>query len=304
MKMKARESDVIRPGLVSRLMTKGLLLKALLACVVAVAPCGVAATVAPASSVRRQQQAEARARNRRQDERRQDESRQGESRQGEPRRLDTFQSDEGRDEVVRFARLGEVRVRAIVRARRLPRLEFTRATTGRRLLTVTVGTSDPELFRPDPTPSPANPFVRFMKLDAEGIPGPLIFAVAIRPGGSDHTFETTIIGESGARLKVFTPQPFLTPIQGGVFIGQLGGRRGLGAAVWQFLWGDDEAHYAAHRYEVQLYRFNPRTRSFVKGPALRSRNKHESGQDALVELGLPRYTNLLDNFPAITDYRN
>src|SRR3712207_4502157 len=50
------------------------------------------------------------------------------------------------DEVVRFPRLGAVRVQAVEVPGRLPRLDFTSLTTGRRLLVVAVGRSDPSAF--------------------------------------------------------------------------------------------------------------------------------------------------------------
>jgi hypothetical protein len=198
-----------------------------------------------------------------------------------------------------------VRVRAVKQTRRVPRLEFVSAATRRTLKVFHLGASDPEAFKPDAGwgDSPIDPFVRFRALDVEGLPRPLVFAVAVRPGGSDHTFETTLVGEAGGRLKVLTPEPLLTSIQGGVFVGDLGGGRGRGVAVWVFLW-EDEAHYAAHRYEVKLYTYDARRASFRRAAVLRSKGKHRQGADALEELGLPRYTNLLDDFPAIKDYRN
>lgn len=208
--------------------------------------------------------------------------------------------------VVRFPRAGEVRVRAVEQPLRLPRLEFASLPAGRALRVFTLGTSDPRAYRPDAGwgESPIDPFVRFMPLDAEGLPRPLVLAVAVRPGGSDHGFETTLIGEAGGRLKVLTAEPLLTSIQGGVFVGDLGRAYGRGAAVWGFLWDDDEAHYDAHRYEVKLYPYDARRAVFRRAAVLRSKGKHRSGADALEELGLPRYANLLDDFPALKDYRN
>ena len=90
----------------------------------------------------------------------------------------------------------------------------------------------------------------------------------------------------------------------GVFVGDLGAGRGHGAAVWTFVWGDGEAHYAGHQYDVRLYRYDRRRGVLRHAASLRSRRKHKSGGDALEELGLPRYRNLLDDFPAIKDYRS
>ncbi|HEU4595027.1 MAG TPA: hypothetical protein VFS10_07635 [Pyrinomonadaceae bacterium] len=210
------------------------------------------------------------------------------------------------EENIRFPRAGRVKVRAVEARGRLPRLEFVSEATGRRLGSITLGTSAPESYRPldEPGISLIDPFVRFKALDAEGLPAPLVFAVAVRPGGSDHGFETTLIAARGTGFRVLTTEPLLTSIQGGVFVGDLGGGRGPGAAVWGFIWEDDEVHHGSHRYEVKLYPFDARRGVFRRAAVLRSKQKHERGEDALEELGLPRYTNLLDNFPAIKDYRN
>lgn len=210
------------------------------------------------------------------------------------------------EETVVFPRAGRVKVRAVEARGRRPRLEFLREATGRRLQVFTLGTSAPETYRPldEPGVSLIDPFVRFMPLNVEGLPAPLVLAVAVRPGGSDHTFETTVVGAGGAGFRVLTPEPLQTSIQGGVFVGDLGGGRGPGVAVWGFIWGDDEAHYDEHRYQVKLYPFDARRGLFRRTASLRSKRKHGSAGDALEELGLPRYVNLLDNFPAIKDYRS
>lgn len=229
----------------------------------------------------------------------------GQARRGGRARGRQYPSKVRQEETLRFPRAGGVRVRAVETRRALPRLEFASAATGRSLGVFNLGTSDPVAFKPDEGwgESPIDPFVRFRALDVGGLPRPLVFAVAVRPGGSDHTFETTLFGEAGGRLKALTPEPLLTSIQGGVFVGDLGGKYGRGVAVWVFLW-EDEAHYAEHRYEVKLYTYDARRATFRRAAVLRSKGKHRQGVDALAELGLPRYANLLDDFPALKDYRN
>ena len=206
------------------------------------------------------------------------------------------------EEVVSFPRAGRVRVRAVEVPRTRPRLEFISEKTGRRLLSLSVGASDARAYRIESYATPMNPLVRFKVLETEGLPGPLVFAVAVKPGGTDHGFETNVIAEAGGRLKLLNASPLTNNIQGGVFVGDLGGGRGPGVAVWNFLWGD-EAHYGAHRYEVRLHPFDARTASFRRGRQLRTRGKHANGRDALAELGLPRYANLLDEMPSIAEYR-
>ena len=207
------------------------------------------------------------------------------------------------EEVVSFPRAGRVRVRAVEAPRTRPRLEFLSEETGRRLLSVRVGASDARAYRIESYATPMNPLVRFKVLETAGVPGPLVFAVAVKPGGTDHGFETNIIAEAGGRLKALNPAPLTNNIQGGVFVGDLGAGRGPGVAVWNFLWGD-EAHYGAHRYEVRLLPFDARTASFGRGRQLRTKGKHANGRDALAELGLPRYANLLDEMSSIHEYRS
>jgi len=197
-----------------------------------------------------------------------------------------------------------VRVRAVDVTRGRPRLEFSSVQTGRRLLDVTAGASDPEAFIREPGGSLMNPFVSFRVLRVRGLPDPLVLAVAVRPGGSDHGFEATVVGEAGGGLKVLTPaDPPYVNIQGGFFVGDLGRGRGPGLVAWNFIW-EDSAHYGDHRYEVRLYPFDPARAAFGLPVTLQSKRKHASGAAALAELGLPRYKNLLDDFPAIADYRN
>ena len=209
-------------------------------------------------------------------------------------------------ETVSFRRAGRVNVRVTEAPFALPRLEFVSEATKRPVKIVNLGTSDPESYRAtaDWGKSAMEAFARFMPLEAEGFPSPLVLAVAVRPGGSDNGFESTLVGETNGALRVLTPKPLVNYIQGGVFVGDLGRGRGPGAAVWSFVWGNDDGHYGAHQYDVRLYRYDRRRGVLRHASSLRSRRKHRSGADALAELGLPRYTNLLDNFPAIKDYRN
>ncbi|HEX6624459.1 MAG TPA: hypothetical protein VF064_12160, partial [Pyrinomonadaceae bacterium] len=117
------------------------------------------------------------------------------------------------EEVVSFPRAGRVRVRAIEVPRTRPRLEFVSEKTGRRLLSFSVGSSDARAYRIESYETPMNPLVRFKVLEAAGLPGPLVFAVAVKPGGTDHGFETNIIAEAGGRLKLLTPAPLTNNIQ-------------------------------------------------------------------------------------------
>lgn len=89
-------------------------------------------------------------------------------------------------------------------------------------------------------------------LTMKGLPGPLVLAVAVSPGGSDTMFETSVIGAINRQIKVLTPEPLTNNIRGGVYVGDLGEGRGFGATVWNFLWEGDEVHYDPHRYQIKL----------------------------------------------------
>lgn len=147
----------------------------------------------------------------------------------------------------------------------------------------------------------ANPFLRFRVVRARGLPGPVVFVVAVTPGGSGHGFSAMLIGEVGGRLKVLNEETLFADNQSGIHVGALGGRAGAGAAVWRPMW-EDGGHYAPHRYEVTLYRFDPRRRMFVKSRVLESEREYEGhGEGALKELGLD-YTDLLQDMTDVSDY--
>jgi hypothetical protein len=149
----------------------------------------------------------------------------------------------------------------------------------------------------------ANPFLRFAVVRRGGLPRPLILAVAVTPGVSGHGFSASLIGEVGGRLKILTPAPLATDNQGGVHVGDLGGGRGAGVAVWTPIWDTGcEGHYSAHRFEVEHYPFDTRRGRFIRGRTVRSVGKYgRHGEGALEELGL-RYTDLLQDMPDVSAY--
>lgn len=157
--------------------------------------------------------------------------------------------------------------------------------------------------QPDADAKYGNPFLRFRVLRVEGLPQPLIFVVAVTPGVSGHGFEASLIGEVGGRLKVLTTAQLATSNQGGIHVGDLGGGRGKGVAVWTYIWDTGcEGHYSAHRFEVEHYPFDTRRGRFIKGRTVRSKWKYGShGEGALRELGLD-YTDLLQDIPDVSEY--
>ena len=137
----------------------------------------------------------------------------------------------------------------------------------------------------------------------EGLPVPLIQILSINPGGSDHGFWTNLIGEVNGKIKLLTPQIIENAIQGGVYFGDLGKRNGIGLALFNFVWDAQEAHYQEHHYQVELYKFNQKTGTFVKVKKLVSKNKYNDEFGALKELGFGHFKNRLNDFPGIGKYR-
>lgn len=198
--------------------------------------------------------------------------------------------------IVRFPRLGLVCVRAVENFGERVRVEFADYETGQVIAHFPADGAESFFFTPRPGVTFTNPFLRLKVLRLEGLPQPLIIAVAVTPGGSGCGFNAMIIGEVGGRLKRLTREPLMTSNLGGLFVGDLGGGRGLGAAAWDYIWDfGSEGHYSAHRYEIKLYPFDPRRREFRWGGELRSTRKHGGqGDGALAEFGL-KYVDLLQD---------
>jgi hypothetical protein len=201
--------------------------------------------------------------------------------------------------VTTFPTLGTVRVRAVENFGEQMRIEVL--DVGTDTDKVLASFPAPVEGPPDADAKLANPFQRFRILRPAGLPGPLIFAVATSPGGSGHGFGAMLIGEVGGHVRVLTEKPLWTDNQGGVYVGDLGGGRGVGAAVW---WPADDGacHYCPQTFEVALYPFDSRRKRFVKGCVLRSKGMYGGhGEGALKELGL-NYTDLLQDMPDVSDY--
>jgi hypothetical protein len=102
--------------------------------------------------------------------------------------------------------------------------------------------SDDDLLKPTAEQGAAfNPFLRFQVLRPACFGPPLILAVAVVPGGSDHGFWAAVIGEVAGKLAVLTPSELSLQVQGGLSLGHLNKRFGCGLVVWKFIW-DDGAH--------------------------------------------------------------
>lgn len=100
------------------------------------------------------------------------------------------------------------------------------------------------------------------------------------PGGSNAHFEIAVLDTSESRVHELLPQRITANVLDGIYSGTFGGRRGI--LVLRFLW-EDEAHYAAHRYEATLYSWNGT--HFVRTSVRRTTRKHDTPESAALELG-------------------
>jgi hypothetical protein len=106
----------------------------------------------------------------------------------------------------------------------------------------------------DPHPENFEHFatIRFKVLHISGLPDPLVMVVAAGPGGSDSSWEITLIGLVSGKIKRLWKQTKGLSNAGGFFVGDLGKGRGIGIAQWQ--WSPWQS--SSTRYSIQLYRWN------------------------------------------------
>jgi len=156
--------------------------------------------------------------------------------------------------LVSFPRNGQVMVQAREEIGQNPRIILLAKKSGEILLTHTItAADDADILKPTADQGPAfNPFLRFQVLQPACFHSPLILAVAVSPGGSDHGFWVAVIGAVEGKLAVLTPSNVLLQVQGGLYPGYLNKQLGCGFATWKFVW-DDGSHYDQHHYEVELY---------------------------------------------------
>lgn len=202
-------------------------------------------------------------------------------------------------ETVEFPNVGKVVIQAREAVGAFPRIVFTIKGSKAPLLTHVMSDKD-GLLKPTPDSSPeTGPFLRFRVLHPEGFKGPIVLAIAVCPGGSDHGFWATVIGEVGGKLKVLLPQPVFTHIQGGIYIGNLNKKLGDGLAVWSFVWNDG-AHYDDHPYEVKLYALQNGQLVF-KQKYISKRKYQGNGAEALKEIGIEAH-DLRAEMPKMKEY--
>lgn len=164
--------------------------------------------------------------------------------------------------------------------------------TGNVLISQQVGADRSYGFRVLADEDATKPLLRFGIFPGPSPDAQAILAVAMFAGGSDCGYEGVVLGDEAGRIRNWTPTPVFTNVEGGMYLGDLGGRRGYGLAVWGFIWGKGEAHFQAHRYKIDFYRYDLRSGKMVETEELTTKNKYEAEDQALGEFGL-HYVNFL-----------
>jgi hypothetical protein len=190
--------------------------------------------------------------------------------------------------VVIFPVNGKVLIQARQQVKQDPRILMTSLPSGKVLLSHTISEAD-DLLKPDvdDPSSMLNPFLRFGVLRSKGFNTPMVLAVAVFPGGSDHGFFSVLIGEVAGKLVVLNRENLVTNVQSGLFLGYLNRRWGYGLVRWKFTW-DDGAHYDYHPYEMEIYQL--RGGEFQSVHKSISKKKYFGrGYRALRELGIEAF---------------
>jgi hypothetical protein len=204
--------------------------------------------------------------------------------------------------VIEFPINGRVIVQAREEIGKNPRLLLISEHSGNVLCNHTISAND-DWLKPQADKQlqhlGLNPFLRFRGIRAKGFNSPLILAVAVAPGGSDHAFFGVVIGEIEGNLVVLTRPSLFTSVQGGFFLGYLNKHLGYGLISWRFLWNEG-AHYDYHRYEIEFYKL--KGNRFVRQRRYDSKRRYYGdGSEALRELGIKAFDQRV-GIPKMKDY--
>ncbi|SRR6266404_675169 len=180
------------------------------------------------------------------------------------------------EEVISFPQIGAVRVSA--HEGKGLELTFVDEKSGENLLTCYLG-SYRWNWSDNPAYAESNPKLRFKAISVEGLPNPLVIGIALDPGVSDSAWEAAAVGVVNGQLERLNWETLESSNGGGFFFGDLGHGLGLGAAQWDFVWGEDEGHIGLHKYEIKLLKWNGRRFEWLK--VFRTRGEYEIGEDAL-----------------------
>lgn len=154
--------------------------------------------------------------------------------------------------IVNFPRIGTVRVEAIEQIGKFPEMVFKDVKSGKVVFRSSITDSDGWL-KPTDDEEFTQPFLRFRVVRSPGFSSPLIMAVAVRPGGSDHLFLSVVFGEVNGKITRLNTNPIETNIQGGYYLGYLNRKLGYGLVSWCFDWESSEIHYDYHHYYIDIY---------------------------------------------------
>jgi hypothetical protein len=196
-----------------------------------------------------------------------------------------------------FPGIGMVGIKTVKAVGAVPAIVLTNAQ-GRVLLNATVGSAQSDTFAiQQNADGTMNPTVHYAVLPGPDPSSVAVLAVAAATGGSDCAYEAIVFGSEHGKLSLWTPRDIDTLAEGGIYVGDLGGRRGYGLAVWNFIWGN-EPHVAPHRYAVTLYRLNRKRMQFIKTADMATRAKYADDAAALRELKLT-FPNLTRSIPKL-----
>jgi hypothetical protein len=171
-------------------------------------------------------------------------------------------------------------------------LKTQRNSHKRVLVSKQVGADKDYGFRITADEDDTKPRLRFAVFPGPTSNSKTILAVAMFVGGSDCGYEGIVLGDHAGEIEEWTQEPVFTNVEGGMYLGELGGKRGYGLAVWGFIWGKDEAHFQAHRYSVAFYQYDEQTAKMVKLEELITKGRYKSDEQALAELR-PHYPSFL-----------
>jgi hypothetical protein len=205
----------------------------------------------------------------------------------------TTQSRISQEKIIRFPAAGAVRVSALENRDGFLELKFADQDSERSLLTSYLG-SPRWNWTSDPKYADLNPKLRFKAISVHGLPSPLVVGIAMNPGVSDSGWEAVAVGVVNGQLEQLTYESLETSNEGGFFFGDLGHGMGLGAAQWDFIWGEGEGHPPPHKYEIKLYKWSGRRFEWEK--VIRTRKQYDSPQAALSAYGF-RFVDVREMFP-------
>jgi hypothetical protein len=195
---------------------------------------------------------------------------------------------------VRFPQIGNVRVRAHEEFKKYLKLEFIDPRSGDDIHTSYLGNFDWNWTNNVEW----NPKLRFKVISVKGLPDPLVVGIAMNPGGSDSGWEAVAVGVVNGQLEQLNYETLQTSNEGGFYFGDLGHGLGLGAAQWDFVWGEDEGHPPPHKYEVKLFKWNGWRFEWEK--VFRTGRKYNSAQKALRAYGY-HFVDIRTKFPDWAD---